>query len=244
MPMALALCAFLAPSALVADAASDGTRLGASSRVIELFTSQGCPKCPPADRLIAELAHQPGTIALSYAVDIWDFEGWRDTLASPSFTERQQAYAAARGDRQVFTPQAIVDGIASEPGADRAAILRDASAQAGEMRVPLDLSEGDGTLHIQLGAAAPAAGGPAGVYVLRVAREKTVKIDRGANSGRSETYTNVVRAIRRIGEWSGAPRHFDMLELEGDGEGYVVLVQAGPADKPGAILAAGKTPGL
>ena len=240
----LAACLALASSATFAQAPPDGTRLGISSRVVELFTSQGCPKCPPADRVIADLAHEPGTVAISYAVNTWDFSGWRDTLASPSFTERQAAYAAARGDRRIFTPQAIVDGVAAEPGADREAILRDAATHADAMRVPLDISEGDGTLHIQLGEAGGAAGMQAGVYVLRVLREKTVQIDRGANSGRSETYTNVVRAIRRIGEWRGAPKHFDVLELKGDDEGFVVLVQSGPPEKPGAILAAGKTPGL
>ena len=239
----LATC--LPPASSAAQTPPGGTRLGVSSRVVELFTSQGCPKCPPADRVIADLAHEPSTVAVSYAVNTWDFSGWRDTLASPSFTERQAAYAAARGDKRIFTPQAIVDGVAAEPGADREAILRDAAAHAA-MRVPLDLSEGDGTLHIQLGQWGGEAGGmaQAGIYVLRVLRTKTVQIDRGANSGRSETYTNVVRAIHRIGEWRGAPKHFDVLELKGDDEGYVVLVQSGPPEKPGAILAAGKTPGL
>ena len=251
--LALVTCAALATGVATAQTPTDGTRLGVGSRVVELFTSQGCPKCPPANRLIADLAHEPGTVAVSYAVNTWDFSGWRDTLASPSFTERQAAYAAARGDRRIFTPQAIVDGVAAEPGADRAAILRDAAAHDGAamhgdaMQVPLDISEGDGTLHIQLGAAG-AAGTQgvvqAGVYVLRVLHTKTVQIDRGANSGRSETFTNVVRAIRRIGEWRGAAKHFDVLELKGDDEGYVVLVQSGPPEKPGAILAAGKTPGL
>ena len=99
-----------------------------STRVVELFTSQGCPKCPPADRLVGDLARERGTIALSYAVNYWDYAGWHDTLAAPEFAERQHAYAAVRGDRLIFTPQAIVDGRAVEPGADREAILRDMSA--------------------------------------------------------------------------------------------------------------------
>ena len=187
---------------------------GSATRVIELFTSQGCPKCPPADRVITDLASEPHTIALSYAVNYWDYSGWHDTLASPAFTRRQTDYAASRGDRRVFTPQAIVDGIDVEPGADKAAILRDTTAlgaNGSALRVPLGLSESGGMLHIALGAdpsAAPGstAGSTAGsVYVLRVARAATVKIDRGANSGRSVTYTNAVRAMSRVGEWTGRP---------------------------------------
>ncbi len=222
----------------------------ASTRVIELFTSQGCPKCPAADRLITDLAAEPHTIALSYAVNYWDYAGWHDTLASPASTRRQHAYAAARGDRLIFTPQAIVDGIAVEPGADEAAIQRDmATLSAGgtAIRVPLDLSEHGGMLHIELGAALPDAKPDSvsgNVYVLRVARATTVDIDRGANSGTSVTYTNIVRAMSQVGAWIGQPVSFDMLELKGDGEGYVVLLQAGARDKPGRILAAAKTAGL
>lgn len=220
-----------------------------ATRVIELFTSQGCPKCPPADKLITDFATQPRTIALSFPVNYWDYSGWKDTLASPAFTGRQHAYAAARGDRRIFTPQAIVDGIGVEPGADKAAIVRATTTlagHAGAMSVPIKLSEARGSLRIDLGS--PPNGTlqdvAGGVYVLRVARATTVQIDRGANSGRSVTYTNVVRAMSRIGDWSGKPAHFDMLELKGDDEGYVVLLQAGAADRPGAILAAAKTADL
>lgn len=224
------------------------TDQGATMRVIELFTSQGCPKCPPADQLVTAFARQPRTIALSFAVNYWDYIGWKDTLASPAFTQRQHAYAAARGDRRIFTPQAIIDGIGVEPGADEAAILRDTVTLAGRdgaMSVPLTLTETDGTLHIDIGAKPNRPkDGAAGVYVLRVARAKTVRIDRGANSGRSVTYTNVVRAISRIGDWAGKSARFDILELKGDDEGYVVLLQTGTPDRPGAILAAAKTADL
>ena len=213
-----------------------------ATRVVELFTSQGCPKCPPADALIADFARQKDTIALSFAVNYWDYIGWKDTLASPAFTARQHAYAAVRGDRRIFTPQTIVDGRGVEPGADREAILRDMSTarSEGAMRVPMSLIERDGRLkvHVEAGRA-PA--GPVGVYVLRVARSKTVEIGRGENSGRSVTYTNAVRAMTQLGSWTGAPADFDMVELKGDDEGYVVLLQVGDADRPGTILAAAKT---
>ena len=211
-------------------------------RVVELFTSQGCPRCPPADQLIADMAHEPKTIALTYSVNTWDFAGWHDTLAETQFTRRQHAYAAARGDRKVFTPQVIVDGVAVEPGADRSAIEQATAMLAADeavMRVPLALFEHDGKLHVAVGAASSQP--PANIVILRVARQKTVTIDRGANSGRSVTYTNVVRAMQTIGEWSGAPTSFDLVELKADDEGYVVLLQTGTPDKPGAILAAAKT---
>ncbi len=218
-------------------------------RVYELFTSQGCSKCPPADRLIADLARHPDTVALTYPVNTWDYIGWKDTLASQAFTARQHAYAAVRGDRLVFTPQVIVDGLAPEAGADRQAILHDAdtlSGRRGAMSVPLALTEVGTTLDVLVGAAP--AGLPvdlsAGVYVLRVARSLTVAIGRGENSGREVTYTNVVRAMSRIGTWTGKEVRFSVPELAGDDEGHVILLQSDRPGQPGVILAAAKTAGL
>ena len=220
----------------------------AAVHVIELFTSQSCAKCPPADRLIADFARDPDTIALSFPVNYWDYSGWKDTLASPAFTARQHSYAAARGDRRIFTPQAIVDGIGVEPGADRAAILQASAALARRsetMIVPIDLSESDGHLRVDIGVGAKESGDPSvGIYILRVAKQKVVQIGRGENSGRTVTYTNVVRAMRRVGEWTGQPEHFDVIELKEPDEGYVVLLQTGPPDRLGAILAAAKTADL
>ncbi len=232
---------------IVTIAALGPARAESATRVIELFTSQGCPQCPPADRLIADLAREPDTVALSFAVNYWDYAGWKDTLASPAFTRRQHAYATARGDGLVYTPQVIVDGLGVRPGADKAAILDDTKKLKGDrgaLTVPIALTETNGTLGIVVGAADRLSNGPVGVYVARVTRAKTVEIGRGENSGRSVTYTNVVRAMSRIGEWSGGLARFEMMELKGDDEGYVVLLQTGSADKPGAILAAAKTPDL
>lgn len=233
------------PSAAGEAQPTSAAGTGSALCVIELFTSQGCPKCPPADKLIGEFAKDPRTIALSYAVNYWDYIGWKDTLASPAFTARQHAYAASRGDRQIYTPQVVVDGVQAEPGADKDAILRDAAQpnQKRAMSVPIGLKESEGNLHIEVGGATPgvAADGTAGVYVLRVAKSKNVEIERGDNSGRTVTYTNVVRATHRIGDWMGRPVQFDVTELKGEGEGYVVLLQSGSAAKPGVILAAAKT---
>src|SRR5882757_10198266 len=90
--------------------------------VIELFTSQGCSSCPAADKLIAEYSRDPSVIALSLAIDYWDYLGWKDTLAMSGHSNRQRAYAKGRGDRQVYTPQAVIDGAVHALGSDKAAI--------------------------------------------------------------------------------------------------------------------------
>src|SRR3954471_5891413 len=106
--------------------------------VIELFTSQGCSSCPPADKLMAEYAHDPSVIALSLAVDYWDYLGWKDTLALTGHSNRQRAYAKARGDRQVYTPQVVIDGAVHALGSDKPAIER-AIRQTREQSSPLTL---------------------------------------------------------------------------------------------------------
>jgi hypothetical protein len=211
--------------------------------VVELFTSQGCSKCPPADRLLTTMAGKPGTVTLTFAINYWDYIGWKDTLAAPEFTARQQAYASSRGDIHVYTPEAIVDGEFDAIGSDRPAIDKAiAEGRTGglALSVPVHLAEASGVLQIDIGQGA----GPAGIYVLRVAKSRTVLISRGANSGHNATYTNVVRAIHKVGEWSGAPMRLKLTELRGDDEGYVVLLQRGSLDNPGVILAAAKSDGL
>src|SRR5919107_210452 len=116
--------AALALAALMQPALADPPRA-----VVELFTSQGCSSCPPADAVLADLARRPDIVALSLPVDYWDYLGWKDTLAHPLFTARQKAYAHGRGDRQVYTPQAIVNGTKPCIGSDRAQI--EALAAAG-----------------------------------------------------------------------------------------------------------------
>jgi hypothetical protein len=212
--------------------------------VVELFTSQGCSSCPPADRFLSLLARTPDVIALSFPIDYWDFIGWHDTLASPAFTARQKAYAAVRGDGRVYTPQVVIDGLGDAVGSDRAEIERAIATTKGHdgaLSVPIHLAESQDMLHIDIGAGPEAA---AGVYVLRVVKSRTVVIGRGENSGRSITYTNVVRAIKKIGDWNGVARSFELSEPKVDNEGYVVLLQKGSEASPGAILAAAQTLGF
>jgi hypothetical protein len=221
-----------------------GRSLPPTKYVIELFTSQGCAYCPRADQWLAAIARAPDVVAVSFPVDYWDYIGWRDTLASPAFTARQKAYAAAHGEANVYTPQVIVNGLAGAAGGDRAEIeqaIKTATGVDGALTVPMRLSETGGHFTVEV---AGGSGGPADVFALRVARASTVQILRGENAGRSVTYTNVVRAINKLGDWIGQTATFDMPGAAGDGEGFIVLVQKGTPERPGAILAAAKTEGF
>jgi hypothetical protein len=216
--------------------------------VVELFTSQGCSSCPPADAALRDLAGRSDVIALTLPVDYWDYLGWRDTLAKPAFTARQRAYSSVRGDRQVFTPQAVVNGKGSCIGSDAAALEQLIQAGRPGPGVAIALSESGGTVAVDV---AGAAGGPsrdqtAEVWVLPVAKAREVAIERGENRGKTITYANVVRGMTRIGEWLGAPLHVEvpLAVARSDGEGYVVLLQSPRGDKPGPILGAAKSPGL
>ena len=212
--------------------------------VIELFTSQGCSYCPRADQLLATMARQPDVVAISLPVDYWDYIGWRDTLASPAFSARQRAYAVAQGEGHVYTPQVVVNGLAGAAGGNRDEVeraIKTAQGLNGALTVPLHLSKSDGHYSVEV---SEGDGGPAGVFALRVVHSSTVHIQRGENAGRSVTYTNVVRAIDKLGDWTGQPATFDVPDTAQEGEGFVVLVQKGTPERLGAILAAAKTAGL
>lgn len=209
--------------------------------VVELFTSQGCSSCPPADRIIGELAHDPSLVVLSLPVDYWDYIGWKDTLASPQCTARQKGYATARGDSQVYTPQAVIDGLTHVVGADREALLRniaeDRSAK-GALTVDVSAKVADGKATVDVGGG---AGKAATVWLMEVEPAATVAVGRGENAGRTLTYTNVVRKITALGSYSGAPARFETQAQARPDARYVALVQAGAAERPGAILGAAMT---
>jgi hypothetical protein len=212
--------------------------------VVELYTSQGCSSCPPADKLMAELARDPGLIVLTFPVDYWDYLGWKDTLAHPHFSYRQRAYSAMRGDRKVYTPQAVVNGVAHAVGSDRSQIERAAAesrAVFGVLTTEIRIRRnGDG-----LAVTCPPRGadaGPAHLWAMPVVRERSVQIGRGENSGRSVSYVNVVRNVSRIGECGAAAAEVSVpaASLSEDAEGLVVLMQGGNEKKPGAIIAAAR----
>jgi len=219
-------------------------------RVIEFFTSQGCSSCPPADRLAAKLAKEPGVIAMSLPVDYWDYIGWKDTFASPAFTARQKAYAAARGDSRVYTPQAVIDGLRHAVGSDPVEIddaAKLAFGDKGALAVQLHIRRENGRLIVEAGEAPNGAAKVGELWLFHIAKSRTVKIGRGENAGRTITYTNVVRAMDKVGNWMGEPSRFEIDESSltaPDCDAYALLLQAGSQSRPGAILAAAKGDGL
>ena len=177
--------------------------------VVELFTSQGCSSCPPADTVFSQIVEKGDVVALAYHVDYWDYLGWRDTLGSPANSERQRAYARARGDGRVYTPQVVVDGITHVNGANEAAIemaMRNSAKRLADAKVPVSMrAEGD-TLIVDVGAASEKSDRRAGTVWLAIAKEvETVKVSRGENRGRDLSYHHPVRELSPIGMWHGEP---------------------------------------
>ena len=235
-------------SAIVACVATTGIVAAAPGTrpcLIELFTSQGCSSCPPADRIAGELKHAgAGDIVLSFSTDTWDFGGWKDTLASPAFTARQKGYAAGRKEGRVYTPQVVVDGLIDVVGSNRAEIdkaMTDVWHRPDTMSLAVRLIDQGGHLKVELPAGVQ---GPADVLLFRVVPTQTVAIGHGENAGKQLTYTNVVRSMAKLATWDGTAQTIDVPELRGDGEGYVVVLQKGSVERPGLVLAAAKTAGL
>lgn len=202
--------------------------------VVELFTSQGCSSCPPADALLNKLSDMPGVLTLSFSVDYWDYLGWRDTLGTPTNSERQREYAKARGDGRVYTPQAVVDGLLHVNGADERLVLDAidaAKVRLRDVRVPVAArAEGD-TLVIDIGDAQEKSHSRNATVWLAIAKEKeTVPITRGENRGKTITYRHPVREISPVGMWKGEAMLIrlplkDLKTMGGDC--LVALVQVG-----------------
>ena len=211
--------------------------------VIELFTSQGCSSCPPADKLIAEYAHDPSVIALSLAVDYWDYLGWKDTLALSGHSNRQRAYAKARGDRQVYTPQAVVDGAVHALGSDKVAIeraIRQVREQSAPLLLPVTIERTGDKLTVTVPASKDEKG-QAEVWLCPITRSIPVSIGRGENNGHTITYTNVVRRWIKLGDWTGRAETFDVpvKDVQNNGiDSAAVVVQSGAASAPKLMLGA------
>jgi hypothetical protein len=175
--------------------------------LLELFTSQGCSSCPPADALLTELGKKPGVITLSFSVDYWNYLGWHDTLSSPENSERQRDYARSRGDGRVYTPQLVVDGVYHVNGANEAAIemaIRNAAKRLKQVQVPISMRAEGNSLVIDIGAAPKGSDLREATVWLAVAKEKeTVAISRGENRGKTITYSHPVRELTPIGMWKG-----------------------------------------
>jgi hypothetical protein len=204
--------------------------------VVELYTSQGCSSCPPADAFMALLAKDPNVIALSLHVDYWDYIGWKDTFANPQFTKRQKAYARAIGSRTIYTPQMIVAGDDRVEGNDPMKVADTVRRHASvKGTVTLAIERRGGVLTIDA-VANPPLKGTARVQLVRYSPEETVLIGRGENAGREVTYHNIVTSWADLGAWAGDKPFKIEAPVTGD-EPIVVIIQSeGPSD----VLAAAR----
>lgn len=214
--------------------------------VVELFTSQGCSSCPPADQIIGELAKDPNVIALSMPIEYWDYLGWKDTLADSRFSARQKAYSQMRGDRDVYTPQVIVNGSANVIGSDRSAIESaiQNTQKPGVMSVPVTMTLSGKQINVSVAAGKAATPAHGEVWICSVSKSVPISIGRGENRGREVTYYNVVRNILKVGDWNGSSGSWTVpLEnISRDGvDAAVVYVQDGNREKPGPMLGAAYT---
>ncbi len=220
------LCALLA--------AAPAAEAGDNVVLIELFTSQGCSSCPPADANMAQYAARDDVLALSMHVDYWDYLGWRDTFAKPEHTKRQYAYRDLMGKRVIYTPQMIVHGMRDVPGY-HTNLIDAAITEAGESTsdARIAMHQDGGMLRASI-----AAGGlknPSTIWMVSFSREETVSIQRGENAGQDITYHNVVHKMMRLGPWQGeANRDIDIPQPAAN-EGVAIWVQD---DLTGHIMAA------
>jgi hypothetical protein len=190
--------------------------------VVELFTSQGCSSCPPADALLGELASRPGIVALAYHVDYWDDLGWKDRYSIPEAAQRQRGYVKRLSRSGAFTPQIVVSGDTSVVGSNRREVER---AIAGDRdTLGLALSSAGGDLEIQFKEAWRE---PMDVYLVSYRARATDKIASGENARRTLKHFNVVRSFKRLGSWNGKPQRMSasIASLPQDATDVAVILQ-------------------
>ena len=194
---------------------------------IELFTSQGCSSCPPADKMLGRLAQRPDIVALSFHITYWDYIGWKDPFASAAATERQRAYAQALNQRNVYTPEMVFDGQAHDTGTrsgDVDQIIARLRARNAPRATPKLERTGDGSLAIRLDAATLEK--PADITLAVYDRRHSTPVRRGENGGATLENFNVVRRVEKVGSWNGKEATFTVAaDRIAPGQGIAVLVQ-------------------
>lgn len=208
----------------------------AQAVVVELYTSQGCSSCPPADALLEELAGREDVIALALHVDYWDYIGWADSFADPAYTKRQKAYARVAGARSVYTPQMVVQGQEHLVGlrpAELADLIRTHGRRAAVTVVEMERKGGQ--LRITAKAPARAFARPVLVQLVLYTASEAVEIRHGENAGRRIIYANIVTDWKQLGEWDGRSA-LSMRVAAGTGPAVVIVQEPGP----GAILASAR----
>lgn len=194
--------------------------------VVELFTAQGCSGCPAANQVVEGLAEEPGVIALTYAVDYWDYLGWPDTFAKPEFAQRQRAYQAAMQLRSVYTPQVVIDGRRQVSGAEGEAVQTAVDEEAARRVYPPQVQFRESGDAVGVGSGrAPSSGADVWAVTYRPGLQ-TVAVAGGDNRGRAVRHVNVVRSLTRLGEWTGRPILLDLPEAADPADKVVVMVQS------------------
>jgi len=233
---------FLLLAALLAVPAGPLAADGKTLTVVELFTSQGCSSCPPADAFLGELAKRDDILALSVHVDYWDYIGWKDPFALPGNTERQHQYAGKFGLRYVYTPQMVIQGAEQATGSDRRKVLAKIDKARRLDRLPVTIARAGKGVRVTVPGAPPGADAKdrAAVWLAVFAYERETAIRRGENGGRKLAYHNVLRNLVRIGTWSGRPLDIksEVAAMSGDAfDGCAVIVQS---QATGRILGAAR----
>ena len=235
---ALAAALVLAPAAMAAEQNAEESSQGRSLTVVELFTSQGCSSCPPADAFLGELAKRDDILALSVHVDYWDYIGWKDVFASPRNTRRQRDYAAKMRLRYVYTPQMVIQGADHATGSDRSGVWAKIKKAAKTKRVPVAIRRAGGKIRVTVPGAHTTD--KAAVWLAVYGSKMETEIKRGENAGRTIVYHNVVSDMIRIGTWSGQPLDIPTA-VDGMGakgrDGCAVILQS---LKTGRILGAAR----
>lgn len=170
--------------------------------LVELFTSQGCSSCPPADEYASELVKDPNTVVVSFNVDYWDYLGWRDTLAKPEYSKRQYDYAKVLDEGSVYTPQMVVNGATHAVGSSRRDVAKQISASR-EIQAAASLKVSLTAEKISVEIKQAEFKGDATLWLMAVEPRVTQKIERGENSGKNIVYINVVRNLVPASMWSG-----------------------------------------
>lgn len=205
--------------------------------VVEVYTSQGCSSCPPADDFVAALSNDPNVIVLALHVDYWDYIGWKDSFGNPAFTERQKSYARAVGSRTIYTPQLIVEGEERIEGFNPERTLQQIARHMGaESPVSLSIRR-EGEMLFVNAEADPPLSEEAVIHLVRYRPSETVLIERGENSGKTITYHNIVTQWEELGTWAGTGPLEMSVPVPGVGPSVILIQEQGPA----AILAAART---
>ncbi len=223
-------------SAIPEARADEPARADARAVVVELFTSEGCSSCPPADAILADLAADRHVLALSFHVDYWNELGWPDPFSSPDNTSRQRAYAAAFRARGLYTPQLVVDGIDGFAGTDRAQAQADIESERTKppqvTLSPRARASGDGWISVELHASGAPAGAVANVALVQ--RGVTSQVRAGENAGRTLRHVDVVRAFTTSAAGSSDPVRIRLpAGLQRSEAEVIVFVQAAAGSGPG-----------